>query len=233
MATPTTGALRLLRALVVAALVVGLAAGAHVLGGGSLPPGVVTVALVAVALAACVALTGRRIGFPAAVALLAAGQLALHGVFSAFGTAGCTALVPTGVHAHMDHAAHAAYLATAGCGSAAADATLLPVLGAWAMVVAHGLAALACALVVAGAHGALMWLIAWRGPRLERSARLPALAEPADDDALRRHPRPEGGAAPSSDRRSRRRDAAPAVALVTVVGTRIRQDVVDPGGHAS
>jgi hypothetical protein len=206
-ATPKTGALRLFRALVVAVLVVGLAAGAHVLGGGSLPPGIVTVTLVAVVVAACVALTRRRVGLAATVALLAAGQVALHGVFSAIGTAGCTALVPSAAHASMDHAAHAAYLATAGCGAAVAHSTLLPVLGAWAMVVAHGVAVLAGALVVAGADRALTWLVAWLRPRLEptRSARLPACAELT----------------------------VPAVALVTVAGTGIRQDVVDPGAHAS
>jgi len=189
--TPTRGTPRLLRALVVAGVVVGLAAAAHVLGGGTLPPAIVTLTLGAVVLALCVALLGRRLGVASSVALLGVGQVALHGAFSVFETAGCNTLVPSGAHAHMDHAAHAAYLATAGCGSAAAHATLLPMLGAWAMVVAHAAAVVLCALVIAGADRALMWLVAWLGPRLgpARAARLAAWAElpvAAEDDSLER-----------------------------------------------
>jgi hypothetical protein len=189
--TPTRGALRLLRAFVVAGVVVGLAAGAHVLGGGSLPPGIVTLTLGAMVLAVCVALTARRLGLVGAVVLLAAGQVALHAAFSVFETTGCGALVPSGAHAHMEHAAHAAYLATAGCGSSVAHATLLPMFGAWAMVVAHALAVVLCAVVVAGADRALMWLVAWLAPRLgpARAARLSAWAElpvAVGQDALER-----------------------------------------------
>lgn len=179
MVTPTSGALRFARALVVASVVVALACGAHVLGGGSLPAPVVVAALVALVLAGAVVLTGRRIGVLAAVVALSAAQLALHSALSVFEGFGCAALVPSGQHAGMGHAAHAAYLATTGCGAAVGHATLMPMFGAWAMVAAHGLAVVACALVVAGADRALEWLAAWLRPLVERygAVSLPAWAE--------------------------------------------------------
>lgn len=177
--TTTSGAVRFARALVVAAVVVAMACGAHVLGGGALPAGIVVAALGALVLAGSVALTGRRVGRVVAVVALGVAQLALHAALSVFEGFGCTALVPTGAHAGMDHAAHAAYLATTGCAPAGGHATLMPMLGAWAMVVAHGLAVVACALVVAGTDRALEWLAAWLRPLVERLAgvTLPAWAE--------------------------------------------------------
>ncbi|MDM7830000.1 hypothetical protein [Cellulomonas edaphi] len=179
MVTPTRGALRFARALVVAAVVVALAAGAHVLGGGSLPAGTVTLTLGALVLALCAAVTSHRLGMLGSTALLASGQVGLHAAFSVFEDGGCTALVPSGAHAHMAGAAHSAYLATSGCGSAAAHATLLPMFGAWSMIAAHAIAVLACAAVIAGTDRALMWLVAWLGRRLAPTGvvRLPAWAE--------------------------------------------------------
>lgn len=179
MVTPTSGALRFARALVVASVVVALACGAHVLGGGSMPAPIVVAALLALVLAGAVALTGRRVGLVGAVVGLSVAQVALHSALSLLEGFGCASLVPTGQHAGMGHAAHAAYLATTGCGSAVGHATLMPMFGAWAMVAAHGLAVVACALVVAGADRALDWLAAWLRPLVARFdvAVLPAWAE--------------------------------------------------------
>jgi len=165
--TPTTGALRLARAAVVAGIVVALAGGAHVLGGGALPPTLVTVALGALVLAVAAVVAGRRMGWIGSIALLGAGQLALHGVFSLFETSGCATLVPTGSHAHMDHAAHVAFLQAAGCSPSGMSA-MVGGLGAWAMVVMHALGTLAAVAAITGVDRALWWLAAWLRPLVER-----------------------------------------------------------------
>ena len=87
---PATGPLRLARGAVVAVVTVALAALAHVLAGGALPPFVVVVTLTAIVLAAAVVLTGRRLGPVGAVALLGVGQLAVHSSFSLFTSMACT-----------------------------------------------------------------------------------------------------------------------------------------------
>jgi hypothetical protein len=177
--SPTAGPLRLVRATVVALVVVALAGLAHVLGGGSLPPAVVLVALTALVLACTAVLAGRRIGPEVAFAVLGAGQLVLHRAFEAFTTVTCSgaAAVPGG---HADHADHAANLAqaAAACATTAAhgssagltgpvlDGSVLggSVLGGSAMLVTHVVATVVAALVVAGADRALAWLVVWLRP---------------------------------------------------------------------
>ena len=83
MPAPATGPARLARAFVVATSTLCLALGAHVLGGGQVPRTIVLVPLAAVVLAAALPFAGRRIGAPAAVAVLGVGQLGLHQAFGA------------------------------------------------------------------------------------------------------------------------------------------------------
>src|SRR5688572_18647144 len=103
MPTPATGPLRLARGAVVAGVTVALAALAHVLAGGSLPPFVVVVALTAIVLAAAVVLTGRRLGPVGSVALLGAGQLGVHSSFSLFTSMSCAPADPAALVGHQHH----------------------------------------------------------------------------------------------------------------------------------
>ncbi|WP_203755468.1 hypothetical protein [Cellulomonas chitinilytica] len=166
MPSPTTGPLRLVRATVVALVVVALAGLAHVLGGGELPPVVVLVALTALVLACTAVLAGRRLGPDLAFVALGVGQLVLHRAFEAFATTTCTgATVVPGGHAH--HADHVAGLAQAAACTPAAvhdPAAMLASTGGSAMLVAHVVATVAAALVIAGADRALAWLVVWLRP---------------------------------------------------------------------
>ena len=159
MPTPATGPLRLARGAVVAVVTVALAALAHVLAGGSLPPFVVVVTLTAIVLAAAVVLTGRRLGPVGAVALLGAGQLAVHSSFSLFTSMSCTA-GPAGLAGHQHHPGMVMEQAC----TAADPGLVQPFLGASAMLVLHVVATVAAALVIVGADRALWWLAAWLRP---------------------------------------------------------------------
>jgi hypothetical protein len=76
-----------------------LAAGGHVLGGGTLLPALILVALVALALIPVTRLTGRRLSAPMLLGMLGAGQLVLHEAFMALShPAACLPNAP-GVHA--------------------------------------------------------------------------------------------------------------------------------------
>ncbi|MBO9554539.1 hypothetical protein [Cellulomonas sp.] len=162
MPSPTSGPLRLVRATVVALVVVALAGLAHVLGGGELPPAVVVAALTALVLACTAVLTARRIGSEVAMVALGAGQLVLHRAFEAFATTTCAGVpVASGGHAH--HADHAAAL-VASCAPSAAHGSGGVMLGGSAMLVTHVVATVAAALVIAGADRALAWLVVWLRP---------------------------------------------------------------------
>lgn len=172
-----------MRAAVVASVVVALAGLAHVLGGGTLPAGVVLGALTSLVLAVCVALAGRRLGLVAVTAVLGAGQLALHHAFTLLGAVGCP---PGAADAHAGHSAaehaaalqaaghagHAAHTAATGMVDAAAacagagHAAAAPLLGASAMLALHVVATVVTALVVAGGDRALHRLVAWLRPRV-------------------------------------------------------------------
>lgn len=193
MPSATTGPWRLVRAGVVASVVVALAGLAHVLGGGVLPAGVVVVALTSLVLAVCVALAGRRLGVVAVTAVLGVGQLVLHHAFTVLGATACvagpsaTAGDPHAGHTAAEHAAlatapgaghaghavgqvvdHAAHTGQAVGTVACADphGVAAPLLGASAMLVLHVVATVLTALVVAGGDRALHWLIAWLRPRV-------------------------------------------------------------------
>ena len=195
MPSATTGPWRLVRAGVVASVVVALAGLAHVLGGGTLPAGVVLVALTSLVLAVCVALAGRRLGVVAVTAVLGVGQLVLHHAFTVLAATGCAAPVPSGAsaadphagHTAAQHAGHVAGQATEHAAHVAGPTTehvahagqalgtlacadphgvAAPLLGASAMLVLHVVATVLTALVVAGGDRALHWLLAWLRPRV-------------------------------------------------------------------
>ncbi|QHT57723.1 hypothetical protein GXP71_17670 [Cellulomonas sp. H30R-01] len=195
MPSATSGPWRLVRAGVVASVVVALAGLAHVLGGGALPAGVVLVALTSLVLAACVALAGRRLGGVAVTAVLGVGQLVLHHAFTVLSATGCAtsagpataAVDPHAAHTAAQHAGHVAGQATEHAAHLAGPATdhlahagqavgtlacadphgvATPLLGASAMLVLHVVATVLTALVVAGGDRALHWLLAWLRPRV-------------------------------------------------------------------
>ncbi|WP_163166441.1 hypothetical protein [Arthrobacter sp. Alg241-R88] len=148
----------LLRSSAVATVILTLAAGAHLAGGGGLPAPVILLAVLALTGLASTAATRLQLGFPAMAALLAGGQLALHGVFTASAPV-AAGPAPTGAAA--PHAGHlpvtdivtpAAHLA----GTEAASGPL--------MLAAHALATLGCAVLLAKGETALWALAAWLRP---------------------------------------------------------------------
>ena len=179
MPAPATGPLRLVRAGVVAAVTVALAALAHVLAGGSLPPFVVLVTLTAVALAAAVVVTAQRLAPAGALALLGVGQLAVHSSFSLFTTMACLP-GPGDQAALFGHAHHGGMVMQTQAACTAADPGLAqPVLGASAMLVLHVAATVAAAVVLAGADRALWWLAAWLSPLIGIAAPAATVPRPS------------------------------------------------------
>jgi hypothetical protein len=164
MPAPATGPLRLVRAGTVAVVTVALAALAHVLAGGGLPPVVVLVTLTALVLAAAVVVTGRRLGRVGALALLGVGQVAVHSSFSLFTSMACMP-GPTDEAALFGHVHHAGMVMQSQVACTSADAGVSqPLLGGSAMLVLHLVATVVAALVIAGADRALWWLAAWLRP---------------------------------------------------------------------
>ncbi len=166
-----------LRAAAVSTGILTLAGGAHLLGGGELPvPGVLLAVLALTGLAATTA-TRLKLNLAAMTALLGAGQLAFHEVFTAFSAPGLAASPGTtspgtaGVHHLSGSAASPVIDATAGHLHSldSGPGTL--------MLVAHALATAGCALLLAKGEDALWALAAWLRP-------LVRLPEPATPDAV-------------------------------------------------
>ncbi len=137
------------RTLIVAAAIVTLAAGAHLLGGGSLPNVGVLMGLAALIIVPVALLTARRFSIKAMVATLGSGQLVLHEAFIQL------ASTPT-----VDMAAHSH-------GMVGVDSKL--------MLAVHLLATVATAVVLAKNEAALFALIGWLRPlvRLPTALALP------------------------------------------------------------
>ncbi|WP_284980207.1 hypothetical protein [Arthrobacter sp. fls2-241-R2A-200] len=169
---------RMLRTGVIGSVVLGLAAGGHLAGGGVLPEPVILTALCALTMVPVAVLTQFRLSWPALIGLLGAGQLWLHWSFNAFsaslGPADSTTPVLT---------AHAGHSATS---TIAALHTIMPTHssddGGLLMVAAHVLATLGTALVLARGEESLWAVAAWLRPliRLPRPVplRTPQVAHP-------------------------------------------------------
>ncbi|MFB8369109.1 hypothetical protein ACFC25_07060 [Pseudarthrobacter sp. NPDC055928] len=169
----------LLRAAAVSAGILTLAAGAHVLGGGDLPaPGILLAVLALTGLAATTA-TRFKLNGAAMIALLGAGQLALHEIFTAFSAPGISdGALATGPGAADIHHASGAAAPIVGStthlhGTDSAEGTL--------MLLAHVVATAACALLLAKGEDALWGLAAWLRPlvRLPEAITPDAGAAPA------------------------------------------------------
>ncbi|MDQ1056688.1 hypothetical protein QFZ23_000589 [Arthrobacter globiformis] len=166
---------RLFRTGLIGSLVIGFAAGGHLAGGGELPAAAILAALFAVTLVPVAALTRFRLSFPALVGLLGAGQFWLHWAFDALGGAGAAA--PASAVLMPGHAGHA--------GGALDPAFLSPVAAESAhsaasdgvMFVAHAVATLCTAVLLARGERVLATLASWLQPlfrRHEPAAVLPA-----------------------------------------------------------
>jgi hypothetical protein len=171
---------RLFRTGLIGSLVIGFAAGGHLAGGGQLPSAAILAALFAVTLVPVAALTRFRLSGPALAALLGAGQVWLHWALDALGGAGpaaaeSAALMP-------GHAGHAGALhlitpdALAAAGSAAAG-SVHSAASDGVMFVAHAVATLCTAVLLARGERVLSALASWLEPLVRRPE--PAVILPA------------------------------------------------------
>jgi hypothetical protein len=145
------------RTSAVATVILALASGAHLAGGGELPAPAILLAVLALTALGSTTATRLRLRFPAMAALLGGGQLALHEVFTAFGAPGAEAAgAPT---LHAGHLAGADVLPAALGHAHAAEAASGPL-----MLAGHALATLVCALLLAKGEEALWALAAWLRP---------------------------------------------------------------------
>lgn len=157
-----------LRAGALATGIATLAAGAHLAGGGTLPPAGIVLALLTLTVLACTAATRLRLGLPAVGALLAGGQLALHEGLTLCGAAPATGtlqapLQPTAhTHGSGGFGLPGAVLAHATEHVSPANPSAAPL-----MLAAHALATLGCALLLARGEQALWQLAAWLRPLAE------------------------------------------------------------------
>ncbi|MDI2033297.1 hypothetical protein [Paenarthrobacter nitroguajacolicus] len=143
-----------LRSGAIALVIVALAAGAHVVGGGLLPTAPVLLALLALTALASTLATRFKLSFVAMAALLGSSQVLLHEAFTALAPVGGAA--PNGTHhletvplPSLDPAAHLHELGTT-----------LGVL----MLIAHIAATVGSAIVLAKGEDALWQLAAWLRP---------------------------------------------------------------------
>ena len=148
----------LLRSSAVATVILTLAAGAHLAGGGGLPAPVILLAVLTLTVLASTAATRLQLGLPAMAALLAGGQLALHGLFTAFAPS-AAGPAPTGAAPHAGHLPGAEILAPAAAHLGGTEAASGPL-----MLAAHALATLGCAVLLARGEAALWALAAWLRP---------------------------------------------------------------------
>lgn len=161
--------LRLLRSLIVTGVIVGLAAGGHLFGGGNLPAPMITVALAALVLVPVTWLTRRELSFTTLLGLLGAGQLVLHEAFTTLSvSAVCQAPVTAGSHLHAGtsslHCLPSASAAASAAASAGMDAHPASGVDPVAMLAGHVLAVLATAWFLRRGEASLWQLLAWLRP---------------------------------------------------------------------
>ncbi|MDQ0145954.1 hypothetical protein [Pseudarthrobacter niigatensis] len=149
-----TAPFRVPRAIAFTAAMLTLAAGAHLLAGGILPPPVILAGIVALVLAPVTILSKTKINAPAMTGLLGSSQLALHWAFDALSVS-ATFTPADGAHGHgaLPASSMAAVLAP---GHAAVPGAL--------MLALHAVATVATALVLARGEAAVWALAAWLRP---------------------------------------------------------------------
>ncbi|WP_353707141.1 hypothetical protein ABRQ22_13860 [Cellulosimicrobium sp. ES-005] len=182
MSSPVVGPLRVARAALVATLVLALTALAHRVAGGTLPDPLVLAALAAFTLAGTTAAARLRFTPTRLVVLLGGAQVALHQALVVLAPVG--SCVPVGVTS--GHGGHVAPVRDVVCAApvgapvpAAGGVGLVHpehlttsgTAGLW-MVVAHAVATVVLALVLARGERALERFLAWVTPRGALPARV-------------------------------------------------------------
>lgn len=150
----TRASYRLLRTVLIGSITLGLAAGGHLAGGGSLPGPAILAALCALTVLPVSVLTKFRLSLPVLAGMLGAGQAWLHWAFHAF-----SGSAPLGASALSGHARHVPALEPLGAAGSAHGAA-----GDWQMFAAHTVATVATAVVLARGEQALWALAAWLRP---------------------------------------------------------------------
>lgn len=150
---------RLFRSGLIGSIVLGLAAGGHLAGGGPLPEPAILAALCAVTLVPVAALTRFKLSLPVLMGLIGGGQAWLHWAFDAM-SAGMPAAVSPALlsgHAGHDPAAlnHEALMLAAPVHGSAPGGL---------MFTAHAIATLVTALLLARGERALAALADWLSP---------------------------------------------------------------------
>ena len=173
MLTQVAGPLRVARAGLVATLVLALAALAHRVGGGTLPDPLILAALAAFTMAGATFAARFRLTFARLVAVLGTGQVALHHGLGFSAGVACSP-VPGGHAGHAEPGRVASCVTVAPLPDGVAHLPHDATTGVW-MVLAHVLATLVVALVVAHGERALGLLLAWLAPRGALADLLPAL----------------------------------------------------------
>lgn len=146
--------LRLLRPLLVTAAVWLLAAGSHVLGGGTLPAAETSTALIALVLLAVLLGLGRRLSMARIAGVVGIGQVLLHQALSLLAQGTACVNAPHGWH----------HGAPAGACLTGTPEVLLPAAPGLAMSLAHILGAAVTAALLGRAEAALWRLVAWFRP---------------------------------------------------------------------
>ena len=154
--SPGAGAARLLRGAWLSVLTVAISAIAHGLGGGHLPPVEMLAGLAALLPPACVWVAGRQVRPLAAGAVIAIGQVLLHGAYSVLMSCPTPGKSPTELSI-AGHAGHGATEMAVHCGAATGAAGRL-VLGGASMLVFHAVAIAATAAAVGGAERLVWWV---------------------------------------------------------------------------
>lgn len=166
------GPLRLFRSLVFTGAIVGLAAGGHLVGGGTLPAPIITAALTALLLVPVTCLSRRELSFPALLGLLGVGQAVLHEALSTLSvSAVCQAPAPARGPHHGGTSSLQCLPVSPAEFSAHTGVGIDPLM----MLAGHALAVLATAWLLRQGEAALWQLLAWLRPLavLPRPALLP------------------------------------------------------------
>jgi hypothetical protein len=174
MRTPTRGATRLARAAAFGVVTLALASGAHVAAGGALPSMMVLALLAVPLMMAALVLTSRRCGPVLLLGSLTAAQVLAHEVLMALTSHVPVAMFPAELGAH--HGAQALVSGQMSAHSASAlEGAAVGVAGGWSvtMQVAHVLATLVTALLLARGEQALWQLAARLLPALPGKPLMP------------------------------------------------------------
>ncbi|MFF2029978.1 hypothetical protein [Arthrobacter sp. NPDC058192] len=155
----TRASFRLFRTCLIGSVIVALAAGGHLAGGGLLPHPVILTAVCAVAMIPTAFLTRFRLSFPVLAGLLGAGQAWLHWSFEALSAARPLPVAETVPHSHPGHAAAALPPELIDAVMPATPAGMDA-----AMFAAHAVATLGTALLLARGERALAALASWFRP---------------------------------------------------------------------